>query len=477
MKKLISLVLVMVMMVTLFAACGSNSTATDSQASSSQATAGSSETSASSSKAGGTLNIFGCLQQQEKQPDGWAEIAKNFEAETGIKVNYTWKGQWSEIPQNLTAAKLAGEKIDLVHTGVGLVMSSLAPSGMVMDLTELIAPIKDRFAPGILETTTAGGKIWSMPVIDSGTSLIYYNKTIFDELGIKEPATYEELVAASKLIKEKKKIMPMIHQGKDSWMWPMWFFESYGQVLNGGSVPAIQKFLSGETKFTGENEAKAFSLIKKFMDDGILTKESLDTNRDGMLAVFMQQKAAMFYGGTWEFSSVKSGVKDFEWDVMEFPQVIPGAKLAHGGGPNGTVIIPTFCDQDNLGNTMKYVEYFTRPEVNQIVMNIVDPLMSGLNGIKVMDDPRAEKLNSKFLPNTVAFLDWIWPVEVNDAFTQSIPAVMNGSMSPEQATEVVQKAYDTLVKEKNYSYNWYDKFTADDWAKVTPKSIPQYEVK
>jgi ABC-type glycerol-3-phosphate transport system substrate-binding protein len=196
-----------------------------------------------------------------------------------------------------------------------------------------------------------------------------------------------------------------------------------------------------------------------------------------MLAVFMQQKAAMFYGGSWYFNPVKEGVKDFEWDVMQFPKLFEGASLAHGGGPNGAIIIPTFSDQNNLENTMKYVEYFTRPEVNQIVMNVMDPLVSCIKGVKVMDDPRAQKLNSEFLPNTVAFLDWIWPVEINDAFTQAIPAVMSGNMTPEQATDVIQKAFETLVKEKDYSYNWYDKFTANDWAKVTPNSIPKYTVK
>jgi len=475
MKKLIALVLVMAMAVTVFVGCGSNTSSTSST--SSQGATSVSASGSDSTKAGGTIKVFACLPQQEKQPDGWAVVAKNFEAETGIKVNYTWKGQWSEIPQNMTAAKLAGEKYDLVHTGVGLVMSSLAPAGMAMDLTKLIEPIKDRFATGVLDTTTAGGKVWSMPVVDSGTSLIYYNKTIFKELGITEPKTYDELVAAAKTIKEKKNIMPMIHQGKDAGMWPMWFMEAYGQALNGKSVPAIEDFLSGKKTFNGKEETQAFQIIKKFMDDGILTKESLDTDRDGMLAVFMQQKAAMFYGGTWEFSSVKAGAKDFEWDVMEFPQVISGAKLAHGGGPNGSIIIPTFCDQNNLGNTMKYVEYFTRPEVNQIVMDVTDPLMSCLNGIKVMDDPRAQKLNSQFVPNTVKFLDWVWPVEINNSFTQAIPAVMNGSIAPEKATEIVQKAYDTLVKEKDYSYNWYDKFTADDWAKVTPTNIPEFTVK
>ena len=35
-----------------------------------------------------------------------------------------------------------------------------------------------------------------------------YNKTMFDELGLEEPTTYEELLAVAKVIEEEKGIIP-----------------------------------------------------------------------------------------------------------------------------------------------------------------------------------------------------------------------------------------------------------------------------
>ena len=479
MKKLLACMLTLAMVVSLFAGCSGNNAPANTQPNEStpaSASEGGEGGSGAGSLNGKSLNIFACISQKEEEPDGWQAIADKFTEEYGVTVNYTWKGQWDEIPNNMTAAKLSGEQYDLVHTGVGLVLSSLAPAGICMDLTELIDPIKDRWSEGVLDTTTAGGKIWSMPVTDTGSSCFYVNQDMMDELGIEEFKTYDELVAAAKIIAEEKGIMPMIHQGKDGTQWPIWFFEIYGQVT-GDPVGEITKFLSGETKFADAPDAvETFTLLKKFMDDGVLTRECLDTDRDGMIAVFLQQKAAMFYGGTWEYDSVKNGA-EFNWDVYEFPQVVEGAALRHGGGPNGALIIPSFCDQSNLGTTAQYIEFFTRVENNQLVMDKISPLMACIKGVTCLDDPQSQKLNEVFVPNTSAFLDWIWPVKVNDAFVQVIPAVLNGSMTPEEAPNVVQTTYDTLVREENYSYNWYDNFDEAMWDQVTFDSIPEYEIK
>lgn len=481
MKKLLACMLTLAMVASLFVGCSGN----DAPASSQPSTPASSEGSSEGGNEGGSgagdlngksLNIFGCLSQKEHEYDGWKAVADKFTQDYGVTVTYTIKGQWDEIPNNMTAAKLSGEQYDIVHTGVGLVLSSLAPAGICMDLTELLDPIKDRWNDGVLDTTTAGGKIWSMPVLDTGSSCIYVNQDMMDELGIAEFKTYDDMLAAAKTVAEKKNIMPMIHQGKAVSMWPMWFFEIYGQTT-GDPVGEITKFLSGDTKFADAPEAvESFELLRKFIDDGILTTASLDTDRDGMIAVFLQQKAAMFYGGTWEYDAVKNGA-EFNWNVWEFPQVVDGAALKHGGGPNGALIIPSFCDKENIATTAQYIEYFTRPENNQIVMDQVSPLMACMKNVECIDEPQSQKLNKQFVPNTSAFLDWIWPVKVNDSFAQVIPAVMNGSMTAAEATQNVQAIYDTLVKEEDYSYNWYDKFDDEMWAQVTIENIPTYEVK
>ena len=72
----------------------------------------------------------------------------------------------------------------------------------------------DRFNEGMLDAFIIDGKLWGFPYADASASVFYYNKTLFDELGIKPPKNYQEFLKISKIIKEKKGIQPVIFQGK-----------------------------------------------------------------------------------------------------------------------------------------------------------------------------------------------------------------------------------------------------------------------
>ena len=82
--------------------------------------------------------------------------------------------------------------------------SSLAPNGMLMDLTELMEPLKDRFKEGVLDYYTIGDHLWGFPYGDQSSSVLYYNKTMFDELGLEEPKTFDDLIECGKVIQEQK---------------------------------------------------------------------------------------------------------------------------------------------------------------------------------------------------------------------------------------------------------------------------------
>lgn len=464
MKSVKSILLCIVLVIgILFVGCNQNAPTDDGDSGTSV------ETSAASKK---VLNFMGPKMRYEGQEEAWNEMIKEFEAENNCTIKTRWQGTWTEVTQALSTAQLAGENIDLITVNGGIVRASLAPSGILMNITDIVEPIKDRFVEGMIDHYTVGGKVWGFPYGESTTSLIYYNMNIFEELGISEPKTFEEMVDIAKIIKDKKDITPMIHQGKVPWYWPMWYFETYGQVSGNKSVENITEFLSGNRKFTGEAEKEAFLKIKAFFDSGILSLDSLDTDSDAMRATFAQQKAAMFYGGTWEYAPTLSAVDGaFEIGVFEFPLIVntQGVKPQHGGAADDGIAIPSCANPDNMDLIVKFVEYMTRPENADRAIQPFNPMIPSVKGVKSQSTQIANKMNKEFIPNTVMFLDWIWSPEINDAFCQAIPAVVSGYVTADEAVETVQKAYDTLVLEKEYSYDWYNKWDDEDWAKVTPK--------
>ncbi|MHC1785827.1 MAG: extracellular solute-binding protein [Christensenellales bacterium] len=95
-------------------------------------------------------------------------------------------------------------------------------SGKVADLSQYIYD-EQIGIPGFDESLNAGvlsgevkgfadGLIHYLPAYTTGP-ILFYNKTLFDELGLKVPTTWEEMEAAAAVIKEKKNIAAM---GTDS---------------------------------------------------------------------------------------------------------------------------------------------------------------------------------------------------------------------------------------------------------------------
>ncbi|HEX2981536.1 MAG TPA: extracellular solute-binding protein, partial [Anaerolineaceae bacterium] len=334
------------------------------------------------------LHILGGARTYPGEEDAWNQVFADFKAQYNCDVQARWQGEWSDAPQNLESARMAQEPVDITYNSATL-NTTMARSGVLMDMTELVKPYQDRFATGMLEKYTLGGKVWAIPVSDSSTSAFFYNATMFKELGLEEPKTYADLVNIAQVIKEQKNILPLIHQGKEPWYWPMWFFETYAQTTGNKSIEMIQQFLSGQRQFTSPEEIAALEDVARFYQDGIMTQESLDTDADSMRATFLQQKAAMFYGGTWELAPLREANPSFEIGVFEFPLMTDAAGVVsqHGGGPDNAWSIPSFIDPANLPMAAQFLEFITRQENATRIISTYSPMIPSIKGVPTVDDP------------------------------------------------------------------------------------------
>lgn len=422
-----------------------------------------------------TIHLLGYSRAVEGEADNWQKVIDSFEEENpGVTVDVRWQGSSSESVQNLTSAKMAGETVDLFIVGPGLINSALAEGGLLMDMTDLAEPYLDRFVESTMSGLYIGEHLWGIPFGDMSIGMVIYNKTLFDELGLEPPATFEEMVEIGNKLKENDPSMiPMMHMGKMPMFWPMWFMETYAQTSDGKSLENINEFLEGDRSFVGEEEQKAFDKIKAFLDEGLLTTESFDTDSTGLIAAFSQGKTAMFYSMGFAYTAVVNAVGDsMEIGVFPFPQVVDGAQPQHGGGTSDAIVIPSFASQENLDITMKFIEYITRSENATQIFAARDLLAPTVKGVEAADIPIRDVLNNEIIPDAMPFLDWIWPVEVNDAFMSAIPAVLAGQMDSKQATESIQNSMDTVREEQNYVSNWWDNWTQEQWNAVTPTTIP-----
>ena len=441
---------------------------------------------AACSKSGGesedgkrTLHILGTVRRYEGEEEAWEEVFKDFEEEYNCTIEYRWQGKVDDMVTNLEAAKISGEEVDICFPNGGRVYSSLAPNGMLMDLTELMEPLKDRFKDGVLDYYTIGDHLWGFPYGDQSSSVLYYNKTMFDELGLEEPETFDDLIECGKVIQEEKGIMPMIHQGKTQSYWLMYYGDIYAQTSGNTSIENINEFLTGQHEFTGEAEIQAFEVFKRMYDEGLYTSASFETDADGMKAAFAQQEAAMFFGGTWELAPTKELVKDFEFGVTSLPRFVDDENVIvqHAGAPDYGIAVPSFANQENLDLIMQFFEFILREENAQKILSTYQPINCPINGVETIDDEYAQRIGDEMVPLNTIWIDWVMPIQMNDSLMQAVPAAMSGEVTPEQAAQQVQDAFDTLVEETGYQYDWWEAWTDEQWDAVTPKEIPEFEVK
>lgn len=473
MKKILALVLTFMMLLVVFAGC-EKTPASENKTS---------ETSSKASVKPETDNIKGkhvTLITSERtyagQKEAWLAAAEGFKEETGATLEFIFKGKWTDLIQTLQAAKVSGVNYDMASLGSGNLHQAIAPGGLVLDITEIVKPLRDRFLEGTVEQHTIGGRVYGLPFGSLSTTGLFYNKTMFDELGlsISNGYTYEDFLKIGQKIKAEKNITPIIQQGAAWWWWPAWFFFTYAQTSGNNSVAEIEAILSGERSFNEDDVVQAFELIQRFLTDGLIDTTSLETDNDGMAAIFMQQKAAMFFGAATEYVKVQEA--DFEIGFVSYPVVVNGAIPQSSGGADEGINVLSLYNPDNLDAIAAVLEYFTRPEVNA---KIVEPLKAfgyPVKGVPGASTEISDAAYELYVGNTITYLDWYWSAAHNDAMVAAIQGLVTNKMDPKAAAEHMKAAYDATVKE-GYKYKWWEDWTQDQWKQVTLVYIPKINVK
>jgi len=144
------------------------------------------------------------LAVRSSQFTSHAKRAKAFEDATGIKVTYV------DVPFGSMREKLTAEMVSAsADFDLATIMDVWIPPMVDNYLLPLNAHLKaqkfnlDRYPGAFLAASQFKGDTYGLPN-RCHIQLLFYRKDVFDELGIKPPKTWAELVAAGKTIQAKK---------------------------------------------------------------------------------------------------------------------------------------------------------------------------------------------------------------------------------------------------------------------------------
>lgn len=245
-----------------------------------------------------TLRFFSNLPDR-KSGQGLAEqmvIDSYVKANPNVKIEVEALAE-EPFKNKLKAYMASNEPIDLTMVHGGAELNTLVQAKYVKEINPKdYEGDKYNFLPGVFKSFTFDGKIYGLPR-NSDYEVIYYNKKLFADNGVKVPTTYAELLDAAKAFRAKG-IAPMSTNGKDQWSFGLLYQNIVQRIA--GDQNLILDAVEQKKQFTQDEFLQAAKQMKQLTDVKMFQDAYMTADYGASQNLFTQGKAAMWYMGSWE---------------------------------------------------------------------------------------------------------------------------------------------------------------------------------
>ena len=367
-------------------------------------------------------------------------IAKEMQSCTqgGLKVQFKMTPQiQQEVQQAFGSSGKSAFDAAVVSMGV---FADLQSKGQLQPITDLVNKYKAKYKIEDNMLIKVNGEVMAIAFMQNAQNL-FYRKDLFDKHGLKVPASYADMMAAAKTLKEKEPGIefPIAQTFAKGW-------DSATEFTNifAGHGGRFFKPGSAAPDFNSDAGVKALETMKAMT--AYMTPNYLASNSDDVMNQFQQGKAAM--GVLWasRASRMDDAAASKIVGKMEFtaaPAAVPGGKSATHLWWDG-VAMPK-----NLAGD--------RETVFQVLMEALDEETTrGGNDLTIWI--RSSYKPTRFGTGVSASAKAgapIWPTEpyfglAHGEIGKVLPDVMTGAMSPKQALDIAAAAYTKAATEKGF---------------------------
>lgn len=233
---------------------------------------------------------------------------KFMEANPNIKVNLQNQSTYNDLQQKMTATLASPKDLPTLTQAYPHWMINAMQDELLVDLKPYIenetigSENYNDMLEGFKTASEIDGKIYGMP-FNKSTEVIWYNKTLFDELGLEVPTTFEEFAQVAKTITEKKGIVGAGFDALNN------FYTTY---LKNKGVD-----FNSETDVTSAESVEAANYYLDGIKEGYFRIAGTDMYLSGP---FANETLGMYVGSNAGESFVKQGVDGkFEVGVAPYP--------------------------------------------------------------------------------------------------------------------------------------------------------------
>ena len=335
----------------------------------------------------------------------------------------------------------SGNPPDLFHSWGGGVMVEYAQAGQLRDITDTVNNELSTFiGMGPLGVYGHNGHYYGAPY-DMGAVGMWYNKDIFNEVGVSVPQTWPQLLDIVQQIGDAGYV-PIALGGGDKW--PAHFWWTYLATRIGGQA-AFNAAYDGSGSFADPPYVQAGQDLLDLLALNPFQEGYLGATYDDEAALVADGVAAMELMGQWApavqqaDSSDGVGLGDaLGW--FPFPSVPGGAGSRSDvmGGGNGYVVGANAPDA-----TVDFLVYFLQPE-NAPALIDAEGIVPVAQGVDYNFDANAQAIIDAVANATYyqLYYDQFMPPAVGEAVKDAVVALLAGQATPQQCAQMLQDAWE-----------------------------------
>lgn len=284
--------------------------------------------------------------------------------------------------------------------------------------------------------TDDGSDVFCVPMA-SVIHGFFYNKEAFDKLGLEEPTTMDEFMTVVQTIQEDGEYVPIVMGTSDQWESATMGFQNIGPNYWNGEEGRLA-LISGDAQYTDEPYVQTWETLASwapYLPEGYEAVKYPDAQ-----SLFTLGQGAIYPTGSWEIQLFESQA-DFEMGI--FPPPLPEAGDTCYISDHTDIALGMNASTDNPEEARTFLEWMTTQEFAELYSNSLPGFFTLSNHEIELENELAQEFLSwrqsceETIRNSYQILSRGEPNLENELWRVSA-AVMNGSLTPEQAAQEVQ---------------------------------------
>ncbi len=398
-------------------------------------------------KEAGKPSITAWHWMTDREP-AFQELAKRYEAETGVKINFELYAPSDAYSQKVRAAAQGVNLPDIF----GILsekrdFSSFIKAGHILELTSYMDDADGQwrskfFAKALAVNEFSEGNtyaikpgVYGVP-LDIMTIQMVYNKDMLKQMGLnpnRPPNTFAEFIEVGRKIKEAGL------QGLVSGWGEVWMIDCLANnyAFNIMGKDKVLATIKGEIPYTDPGWVRVLTLFKEMQDSGVLANGLVTMINKNAEQLFANGRAVFAFNGSWCVNVYKGMNPNLNYAAMLPPAASEKYPMSIWGGAGSSFMVN--ARSKNKEEAVEFLKWLTDKNQQAYLAEATANLPANkesLSKIPEILSQFADDMESTTHPN-------VWGISefpaVIEAFDKGIQSIIIGEKTPEQIAAEVQK--------------------------------------